>query len=185
MAPDAACDLFVGVERAIVPIRMLIVRVAESAVAGHGALPEAKGCELVVRHLPEDPPNLTSMCLALLDHRFADVFSALVLDVVGHLRGLSGDAAIVAGFVGRIERWQRFLDRNAPDGLGLEAQRGLFGEIWFLKNHLIPAVGAQDAVGAWKGPYRIPHDFQLPAASVEIKTTVAKQHIKLEITSDR
>ncbi len=87
--------------------------------------------------------------------------------------------------MGRIERWQRFLDRNAPDGLGQEAQRGLFGEIWFLKSYLIPVVGAQEAVGAWKGPNRIPHDFQLPAASVEVKTTVAKQHIKLEITSDR
>lgn len=183
--PEADCDLFVAIDHTGTPVRMLILRVAQSVVADHGSLPEAKGCELVITRFPDDPTDRASVCLSLLDRRFADVFTSLVLDVISHLSDLSGDREVVVGLVGRIERWQRFLDRHSPEGLALESQRGLFGELWFLKTRLIPAVGAEVAVAGWTGPHRTPHDFQLPAGSVEVKTTIAKQHIKLEITSDR
>ena len=158
--PEAACDLFVGVEGGADPVRMLIVRVAEmrSPVMVHCRRPRGANWP---RFICRRTHRISmSVCLSLLDRRFSDVFTSLVLDVVGHLRGLSGDPVVVAELAGRIERWQRFLDRNDPDGLGPEAQRGLFGELWFLKNHLIPVMGADVAVAAWKGPHRLPHDFQ-------------------------
>jgi hypothetical protein len=84
----------------------------------------------------------------------------------------------------RLKRWQQFLERSGPDGLGDEAQRGLFGELWFIRHYLVPIVGAQ-AVTGWTGPSMAGQDFQLPGIAVEVKTTTAKEHQKLHITGEK
>jgi len=59
-------------------------------------------------------------------------------------------------------------------GLPHEKQVGLFGELVVLMSlaeHSSPA----DAVVAWRGPDREEHDFGLPDADVEVKTTMSEQ----------
>lgn len=53
--------------------------------------------------------------------------------------------------------------------LSLEAQLGLFGELFVLARlarHLGP-----DAIDAWTGPWRQPHDFRIRSADIEVKAT--------------
>lgn len=77
----------------------------------------------------------------------------------------------VTAFISRLARWQAFLRRHGPAGLTLDARRGLFGELTFLRDELLPAVGGDAAVTSWKGCRGAAHDFQLPGGSVEVKTT--------------
>jgi putative PD-(D/E)XK family protein DUF4420 len=158
--------------------------VTESAAIGLDNLPRMRGCETKFARLPEDQADKVSLCVFLNESRFTDVFTSLSEDLAAHLESVQGDAVVVGALVGRLQRWQKFLQRN-PEGLGEDAQRGLFGELWFLGQYLIPAVGALEAVRSWKGPEKGIHDFQLRSLSIEIKTTIAKQHTKFLVSSER
>jgi hypothetical protein len=182
--PEAECDLFVAVEWPS-GRRVLLVRVGKENAGRARELQHSKGFELDVIQLPDDPDWQISVCLALTESRFSDVFASLAADVSNTLLHLHGDTSIVDGLVIRLKRWQAFLNRHLPEGLGEEAQRGLFGELWFLRKHLLQLLLAEQAVAAWKGPTRAVHDFQLPGTSIEVKTTVSRQHTKLCITGER
>ena len=69
-------------------------------------------------------------------------------------------------------------------GLSAEEQRGLWGEIHFLRSHLLPALGP-GVVAAWKGPDGASQDFQLSAGCVEVKTTLANQPQVVRIANER
>jgi hypothetical protein len=181
--PAAGCDLFVGIERPS-GRRVLLIQVNDSPAIGLDSIPRMRGCETKFARLPEDQADKVSLCVFLNESRFTDVFTSLSEDLATHLESLEGDAVIVAALIGRLQRWQKFLQRN-PEGLGEDAQRGLFGELWFLGHYLIGAVGALEAVRSWRGPERGIHDFQLRSLSIEVKTTIAKQHTKLLVSSER
>jgi hypothetical protein len=181
--PDARCDLFIAVERPS-GRRVFLIRVQEAAVRRLERPPRMRGCEISFTRLPEDPADKLSVCVFLNEARFTDVFTSLSEDLARHLEPIQGDVEIVSALVGRLQRWQKFLQRS-PDGLGEDAQRGLFGELWFMRHYLIDGVGALEAVRAWKGPEQAIHDYQLRNLSVEIKTTIAKQHTKFLVSSER
>lgn len=60
-----------------------------------------------------------------------------------------------------------------PD-LTLAEQIGLFGEIWVLRNVLIPNIGAR-ACFLWSGPEAERHDFIGDGAHIEVKTTTKSE----------
>lgn len=181
--PEAGCDIFIGVERPS-GRRVLLIQVVQAAASRVESLPRMRGCDVAATRLPEDPEDKVSVCVFLNETRFTDVFTSLSDDLARHLEPVRGDVLVVDALVGRLQRWQKFLQRN-PEGLGEDAQRGLFGELWFLQHYLIDGVGALEAVRAWKGPQMAVHDFQLRRLSVEVKTTIAKQHTKLLVVSER
>lgn len=181
--PEAGCDMFIGVERPS-GRRVLLIQVAHTAAGQIESLPRMRGCDLAATRLPEDPADKVSVCVFLNETRFTDVFTSLSDDLARHLEPVRGDILVVEALVGRLQRWQKFLQRS-QEGLGDDAQRGLFGELWFLRHYLIDSIGALEAVRAWKGPQMAAHDFQLHRLSVEVKTTIAKQHTKLLVASER
>ncbi|MFF5991932.1 PD-(D/E)XK motif protein [Prauserella flavalba] len=63
---------------------------------------------------------------------------------------------------------------QAPDSMSREHEVGLFGELLFLGG-LINALGAKDAVRAWRGGQAEEHDFGLPSLDVEVKTTTGER----------
>jgi len=69
-----------------------------------------------------------------------------------------------------LERWRSFwaVDQTA---LSREQALGLFGELWFLYRWMGPV--SLTSLSRWQGPLGARHDFQWPAASVEIKTSAS------------
>ena len=72
-----------------------------------------------------------------------------------------------------IEEFRVALKPLKPD-LTLAEQIGLFGEIWVLRNVLIPTIGAR-ACYLWSGPDSERHDFIGDNAHVEVKTTTKSE----------
>ena len=99
-------------------------------------------------------------------------------------RGLQRRATPVLEMLAGLRQWQAFLT-VAREGLSVEAQRGLFGELLFLGRVLVPALGARAAVQGWKGAARAQQDFQFPRGAVEVKTTSAVVPESVQITSER
>lgn len=81
-------------------------------------------------------------------------------------------------------RWSSFFSQHGFDGLSPEQQRGLYGELWFLRDHLIPRLGALHAARAWSGFVGAPQDFQLAGGAIELKTSTAKLHHKVGIANE-
>jgi len=73
----------------------------------------------------------------------------------------------------------------AEGGLSLEKQRGLWGELYLLRTHLLRALGTSRSVSAWNAPQASHQDFQFTAGAIEVKTTSAKQPQNVQITSER
>jgi hypothetical protein len=88
--------------------------------------------------------------------------------------GTLGEIEVVAKV---LARWRRFWGQTPRDLLSRESIIGLFGEVWFFTEWLLPLNGAENIL-AWRGPYGATHDFQRTEYSVEVKTTTsARGHI--------
>ena len=181
--PDACCDLFLGIEKPS-NRRVFLLRVATADIPEAKLLPQARGFEVALLTLPDDPPGHSSVMLFQTKDTFRDIFATLTVDVASHIAPTKDHKTAIEQLLARLRRWQQFLERSGPDGLGDEAQRGLFGELWFMLHYLLPIAGTK-AVTAWTGPSFAAQDFQLPGLAVEVKTTTAKEHQKLSITGEK
>lgn len=181
--PESRLDLFVAVAKPT-NNRMLVMLVSEASLDGVDELPTSQGVEARIAR-PGDDGRDAALELVLIDARYADIFAALVDDLAGAVVAERDEATAVAVFVGRLRRWQRFLEEGGLRGLSPEQQRGLYAELWLLREHLLPTLGPAAAVAGWTGPSHASHDFQLGACALEVKATAAKQHQVLRIVSER
>lgn len=181
--PEAACDLFVAVAKPT-NLRLLLMPVAERSLAGLEALPSGSGVETRIAR-PGEQGRDAALELVLTDPRYRDIFTALATDIAQAVAAEDDEPAGVAALIGRLRRWQHFLEEAGPTGLGPEAQRGLYAELWLMRNHLFPVLGPIASVLAWKGPTHSAHDFELGQTAIEVKSTLAKQHQILRIVSER
>lgn len=78
-----------------------------------------------------------------------------------------------------MEEFRGALKPLKPD-LTLAEQIGLFGEIWVLRNVIIPSIGSR-ACSLWSGPHADRHDFIGENVHIEVKTTT-KSEDKHEIS---
>jgi hypothetical protein len=159
--------------------RALLLRLPQDFLPSRRKWPRCKGLDPVVLEMD----GHSHIGVILKELRFADVFTALAEDLIRRVGIANSIEDQVNVFIGQLERWQRFLSANR-EGLGEEQQRGLWGELHFLRDHLLPEFGSS-AVDSWKGPDRAHQDFQFENKAVEIKTTLAKQPQLVRITSER
>lgn len=177
--PEAHADLYASVI-APGPVRALQLVVKRPAGEGIEDLPSARG---VVAELLQDAKQVT-IELRLTDPSASDLFTALAKNVADAAKHAPDDEEAVRAFLGRLARWMQLLQRTR-DGLSREEQRGLYGELWFLREHLMPKLGIEQAVSAWQAPFQVPHDFQTQGGAVEMKTSVANQPQIVRINGER
>jgi hypothetical protein len=182
--PESVCDIRLAIEKPS-NTRLLLLRVAAPVLKPAGQFPRSLGFEVRRLFQSVDGKKHVHLAIRLSHPRFADVFTSLAEDVVGHVARASDDLTAVRTLIHRLERWQAFLKQHAVDGLSEESRQGLYGELWFLGRHVIPRFGPRPAVSSWKGPGGAPQDFQLPGLAVEVKTSTGRQHQKLTISNER
>lgn len=84
-----------------------------------------------------------------------------------------------------IARWSRFFERYGEGGLPPERQRGLYGELWWLRRMMQAGIAPAGCISSWKGSEWAYHDFQLDGHIVEVKTTMTKEPRRVEINNER
>ena len=115
--------------------------------------------------------GLLRLALHAADPDVADLFTSLADDLVASVQPLDSAERCRETLVMRLEQWQVFLSSCSPGGLGAERQAGLHAELLFLRDRLLPVVGAAQAVGAWKGGDKASHDFQYAGRAIEVKSS--------------
>lgn len=143
-------------------------------------LPETRGLD----HRLLDGPSNKTLSLELMDPAAADLFGVLADDLIEVASHAVDPKAAAEAWIGRVERWKR-LFRRGEQGLSAEHQRGLYAELWVMRELLDPSVGIASAVGSWFGPDRSRHDYQLPKTSLEVKSCAANQPQEVTISSER
>lgn len=85
-------------------------------------------------------------------------------------------------------QWQAYEDwidfYRASRTFSIEAARGLFGELTFLKNHVSRLVGWDSAIESWQGPLGAAQDFVTPGFNAFEVKTVRASSAKVKISSE-
>jgi len=130
------------------------------------------------------PAAQRTLAVALDDAQYADIFSVFCADLVDGMSNCTCVQDAVVLLLARLERWQRFLGK-AGEGLSQQAQIGLFGELWVLREILIP-LGGICMIDAWCGAQRAPQDFIVSdVCAIEVKTTAATSLSHVRIHGER
>lgn len=182
---EAPCDLWLAVERPRIT-RQLLVTVPVAALLRRPVSFETPALRVSTASITA-PRNreVVDVVVSLLQSAHVDLFSALVLDLMGHLATCTQASEAAGRLVDRLSRWQHFFRTGNLDGLTEEEQRGLFGELSLLRSLLIPAVGARRAAYCWVGPLAHSQDFQLDGVAIESKCTGSAEPLMVEIHGAR
>ncbi|MES0810352.1 PD-(D/E)XK motif protein [Roseibium sp. SCPC15] len=121
-------------------------------------------------------------CIALSEPKHLDLFETLCRDVVSAGEQAADLQSAVNRAVRRAMRWHHLL-RGGKQEMRLEVQRGLVGELAFLRE-LVNVLGPAKAVEAWKGPFGTAKDFELPGFYFEVKARRSAAHSKIRISSE-
>jgi hypothetical protein len=124
----------------------------------------------------------SAFVLCLNERSQINVFETLCKDVVevGEVADNIGDA--LSRSILRTYRWHHLLRGGNKAGLSVEEQRGLIGELSFLRK-LISAFGPETAIEAWTGPSGSAKDFEFIGTCVEVKTRRAAARPFISISS--
>lgn len=138
-------------------------------------LPKLRNIDLSYRTM-----NSKMLVLRLRDNAQREVFEALCHNVVASAELADTLDAALARAIRRTRRWHFLLKGGRPEGLSVEEQRGLVGELAFLRQ-IVESLGSAPAIESWKGPTGSSKDFEFPSVCIEIKARrgAAKPHVSI------
>jgi len=179
----SSCDAFLGIKYPE-NYRMLIVRTPLKVGKDFNFKYEFKGVKFDKVYDPDDS-NFLLLNLVLVDKQFRDVFDSLVADVLNNIINESELKVILKNYTNRLVKWQSLFERFSQEGLKAEEQRGLFGELFFIRKFLQNNSDFTSILNSWGGPEKQIRDFQSGSWSVEVKTTHGNNHQKVQVSSER
>lgn len=177
------CDVFLGLKFPETH-RMLILKAPLTIGKEFNFRYEFRGLKFDKIYDPDDSKYIL-LNLVLVDKQFKDVFDTLVADVLSAVINETDIKLILKNYSNRLIKWQSLFERFKLQGLTPEEQRGLFGELFFLRKFLQINSDFQDIVTSWTGPEKQIRDFQSGSWAVEVKTTYGNNHQKVQISSER
>lgn len=165
--------------------RTVLIRINKQNVLSLGNFPQGKGFSLSQTVFSEDKKDHATLELILEDPKYTDIFSSLVHDIISNCTRESTEKKMVQSLFKRLQMWRHFLEHYGSEGLNEMQQRGLYGELRFLRDYMIPSLGVNDAIMSWRGPQKAQHDFQISGIAIEVKTGSEKQPQKIKISSEQ
>ncbi|MHB1107391.1 MAG: PD-(D/E)XK motif protein [Lutibacter sp.] len=126
------------------------------------------GVEVQVLPLEEDYKELV---IILLDEELSDVFVLFIEDIIKSLSIANNSAEAITIIASRINYWKKLFGKYSNGLLTPEQQRGLFGELFFLKKILDSNSNYQIIINAWQAPTGSNQDFYFDGNAVEVKTS--------------
>ena len=183
--PHSSQEIFIAIRHPD-GLRMLTLGVdahgATDVLRRLQALPRTRGLEVQFARSGDSKGELR---FTLTDDNMREVFNPLASDIATTAQAqATAEKAVLAAFM-RFEHWRHMLQSLSETGLTPEARRGLFGELTVLRDYLLPALPAPDAVRAWTGPTAANQDFQVEDIAIEVKTSSGKEPQTLVISNER
>jgi hypothetical protein len=121
----------------------------------------------------------------LINNQHKDIFAVLCEDLIHVVSAENNEKKLVQTLLNRFEKWKSLFSKFIIDGLTPEEQRGLFGELYFLRLFLVSKNADLNVLNSWVGGSRELRDFQFNNWALEVKTTIGNNHQKIHISSER
>lgn len=126
-----------------------------------------------------------ALVFKLLNLQHKDIFTVLCEDLIASVSTETNEKKLVKEILNRFEKWKSLFNKIGLQGLTPEEQRGLFGELYFLRKYLKVNSNFLEVLNTWVGTEKQVRDFQSEAWAVEVKTTNGNNHQKVHISSER
>lgn len=139
--------------------------------------------EIIFLDVPERRTRHIRLYLQDVTHE--PVFTTVCADIVETLLKVEDPSNRPEELQNCLDRWSRFFQKYGIEGLSPEAQRGLYGELSWLKLLLSCNMNPLSAIESWKGCSRNYHDFESNGKVVEVKTTMTKEPRRVHINNER
>ncbi len=176
-------DVFIAL-KAPEKLRCIAFRISTSFSFGENQWNKLK--DIKIDSLPDEIDKSKKFFLILLlNKQHKDIFSTLCEDLIFGVSDVGKEETLVEKLLQRLSKWQSLFERVGKQGLSDEAQRGLYGEIYFLRFFLNNTSDKNYCLKSWLGPEKSIQDFQYSNWAVEVKTTHGNNHQKIHITSER
>lgn len=114
-----------------------------------------------------------------------NIFELVISDICDNILQIQNKQNLNITLKKIIGEWRLFFDKHENEILSIHAQKGLVGELYFLRDYLFQKYSHNESICYWTGTDKTHHDFQIIVNAVEIKTTSGKQHKKFTISSER
>ena len=160
----------------------LILRVAKSIVFPD--LSKYRFKSILVYSIENE--NSIEFVIFLSDIQLKHVFSVFIQDILESISHCITEEEGVHSILNTISRWKKMFEKITPEGLTLEQQKGLMGELLFFNYLLDNGIEVDKAIDYWTSveqDFRA-KDFSISKIAVEIKFTSSEQP-KIQISSER
>ena len=142
--------------------------------------------DIKVEILPDDKdPSKSYLLFILLNNKHKDVFSVLSEDLIQNISQIVSETQVIKDLLNRLTKWQTLFEKLSQPGLAPESQRGLYGELFFLRKLLQREQNNNQCLKSWQVPSNKVQDFHHGEWAVEVKTTHSNNHQKIHISSER
>jgi hypothetical protein len=114
-----------------------------------------------------------------------NIFELVISDICDKIIQIQKKINLNAVLTKVVNEWKIFFEKQENEILSISSQKGLVGELHFLRDYLFNKYSFSESLFYWTGSERTNHDFQIINKAVEVKTTSSKQHKKFTISSER
>jgi hypothetical protein len=120
----------------------------------------------------------------LLDNQLKDIFSLFIENIVEEIsKSVSENEALVETS-NVVLKWKKLFDKINFQGLTIERQKGLIGELLLFNSLLDEKYSIDALLESWTGPDFNDKDFRFGSFGIEVKLTSSKVP-KIKISSER
>lgn len=157
------------------------------AVSENVVIPELKnfrfkGVEIYT--LPNETSNNIELYIYLLDNDLKDIFALFIQNILEEIENNVTENEALTTTFNLISKWKKLFDKINFNGLSIEQQKGLIGELLFFNYLLDNKISSGSILNAWIGADFEDKDFTFSTIGVEIKMTSSK-YPKIKITNER
>lgn len=114
-----------------------------------------------------------------------NIFESVIADICENVVYLQSKSNLKNALRKVLSEWKVFFEKQHNRILPISIQKGLVGELHFLKNYLFAKYTFSESLSFWTGSDRTNHDFQINDIAIEVKTTSSRHQKKIIISSER
>ena len=140
-----------------------------------------KGVEIYSLH--NEIEKDIELYIYLLDNDLKDIFSLFIQNIFEDIARSITESEALTITLNVISKWKKLFDKINFEGLTIEHQKGLIGELLFFNYLMNNNQSSASIINAWTGADFEDKDFVFGSVAIEIKFTSSK-YPKLKITNE-
>lgn len=152
------------------------------------SLPRWRGLSLGIKYFERMGPLKQRYFLVLKQEseKSPEIFEDLLQNLIEHLELMTEEDTLFSVVFSVLDRWRNFFSRGGYYLLTDEQQRGLFGELYFIREWMNKFPNQPPLlIEQWEGPMSGRIDFKNTKYAVEIKTCVEKLRKEIKISNEK